>query len=96
MRVMIDFVRRRRLLRALGDVCELVSLAFDPALDGSSQYVAEDAAVLREEVVGLRHENRDTRNFLAATASVVRERALMTELERSRMTCEDMRSSCLA
>jgi hypothetical protein len=94
LRVVLDFVRRRRLLRALGDVISpLVSLEYDPALDGSSDNVAEDAAVLRAEVVGLRDENSDTRRFLAATASVVRERALMTDLERSRMTCEDLRSS---
>jgi hypothetical protein len=91
---MTAFVRRRRLVLALDDavVAETgnnsLNLGYDSSMDGSSG--SDDD--LREEVVGLRCENGDMRNFLAATASVVRERALMTELERSRMSCEDLRS----
>jgi hypothetical protein len=94
MRVMVGLFRRRRLMRALDDALpELVSLALDPTLDFSSDNVAEDSVDLRAEVTGLRGENGDMRNFVAATASVVRERALMTDLERSRMMSEDLRSA---
>ncbi len=48
-------------------------LGIDSSMDGSSVEGDSDGSdALREEVVGLRHENLDRRNFLVAVASLVR------------------------
>jgi hypothetical protein len=78
MRVMRAYAVTRRFARGMEDaVNEAVGgsawLGIDSSMDGSSdegESVGSDA--LREELVSLRHENLDRRNFLNAAASLVR------------------------
>jgi hypothetical protein len=78
MRVMEGYAASRRFGRGMSAACEEavggnVWLGDDTSMDGStSEGELDDGDDLREEVVGLRHENSDRRSFLCAVSSLSR------------------------